>query len=693
LFIGAKPHTMIPNTLALRVLLISLFLAACTAAPVHLPELPRQPDDPSVLLIQEGERLMAEDDFDKALDRFSEYLGHYPDGPYADLALNRLGAIYGNKGMVDVAQAFYNRLINEYPDSPLADEARLALIDLLISDGQPEAAIIASGQLLDTEHKIEIRRQVWKRLNKVAETVGMTTEAAWYTYMLYVTAEDDEKAQLSERLAEYVERMEFTDIEALWERMDDSYARSLLMYRYAVLHVVMENYDEALGVLTVFRDVYPTHRYAQQAEQVIESLEQRLAFVPQTLGCLLPLSGPYKLYGQRVLNGIELALSLFNSGEQTVGLRLLIEDSAADDTTSVRGVRRLVDAGAGVIIGPIVSAQAAAKEAQRLHIPMVTFTQKKNIAATGDFIFRHFITPQSQVHALVSYFVNGVGLRDFGVLYPDEPYGQTFMRLFLDEVARQGGHLTAIERYDPKHTDFAVPIRKLVGLHHDLPEAYAKQSLVRIKEAPYYEFDSKADVKLEDLLPDPMSRLTGLFFQDPDQDRVKGPAIGRQQELETFAPDVDFDVLFIPDAPKTAGLILPQLAYYDIKDIYLAGTNLWHSPQLIEMARQYAQSAVMVDGFLKDGTSPVVQQFVAQYRKLYDKEPGVVEAFAFDTAWILFNTMLRPGMHFRHVLRDALLLSYETNGVTGPTAFNENGEAVKSLSLLRVKGNRFLEIQ
>ena len=490
-----------------------------------------------------------------------------------------------------------------------------------------------------------------------------------------------------------MENLESEAIEAVWDRMKDDYARSLLMYRYAVLQVVMENYDAALEILVAFRQIYPTHAYVQEANQIIASLEQRLGFTPQTLGCLLPLSGPYKLYGQRVLNGIELALSLFESGEQPLPFRLLIEDSAADDSTSIKGVRRLVDAGAGAIVGPIVSAAAAAREAQRLHIPMVTFTQKPDISATGDFIFRHFITPQSQVKALVSHFINGVGLRDFAVLYPDEAYGQTFMQIFLDEVARQGGRLQAIESYDTRQTDFAESIRNLVGIDRQVPRELKRRSVVRLEDAPYFETHSAAARRLEELLPDPMTRLTGLFFQDPDQDRAKGPAIGRKQEQETVDPIVDFDVLFIPDAPKTAGLILPQLAYHDIKDVYLAGTNLWHSPQLIEMSRQFAQNAVMADGFFKDGASPIVRQFVRQYQNIYNAEPGIIEAFAFDTAWILLDIMAQPQMQFRHLLRDSLLQLYKTDGVTGPTAFDENGEAVKNLSLLRVKGDRFVEIR
>jgi branched-chain amino acid transport system substrate-binding protein len=155
---------------------------------------------------------------------------------------------------------------------------------------------------------------------------------------------------------------------------------------------------------------------------------------------------------------------------------------------------------------------------------------------------------------------------------------------------------------------------------------------------------------------------------------------------------VDFDVLFIPDAPKAAALILPQLAYHDIRDIYLAGTNLWHSSQLIELAKDYAQNAVMVDGFFKESSAPLVQRFVQAYQQIYGSEPGLMEAFAFDTAALMIRLMSQQTRPLRHVLRNSMQQAFEVEGVTGPLAFSQDGEAVKSLSLLRVKGDRFFEI-
>ncbi|MBI5895693.1 MAG: ABC transporter substrate-binding protein [Desulfobacterales bacterium] len=157
-------------------------------------------------------------------------------------------------------------------------------------------------------------------------------------------------------------------------------------------------------------------------------------------------------------------------------------------------------------------------------------------------------------------------------------------------------------------------------------------------------------------------------------------------------PAVDFDVLFIPDAPKAAGMILPQLVYHDIQNVYSAGTNLWHSQQLIDMASAYAQNAVMVDGFYKDSDSETVRRFVETYRSIYGTDPGIMEAFAFDTANLMFELLAYPDLHLRHHLRDALQQAYKADGVTGPTAFAPNREAIKQLSLLRIKGDRFVEI-
>jgi ABC-type branched-subunit amino acid transport system substrate-binding protein len=157
-------------------------------------------------------------------------------------------------------------------------------------------------------------------------------------------------------------------------------------------------------------------------------------------------------------------------------------------------------------------------------------------------------------------------------------------------------------------------------------------------------------------------------------------------------PIVDFHGLFIPDSPKTAGLIIPQLAFHDVQNTYLLGTNLWHSKSFIQMTREHGRSAVIPTGFFAHGESEAVRRFTASFTETFGDAPGFIEATAFDTAMMFFQAASSPGVQTRADLRDALLLLSPFPGVTGPTAFAEDGECSKSLRLLRVKGGRFVEI-
>jgi ABC-type branched-subunit amino acid transport system substrate-binding protein len=156
---------------------------------------------------------------------------------------------------------------------------------------------------------------------------------------------------------------------------------------------------------------------------------------------------------------------------------------------------------------------------------------------------------------------------------------------------------------------------------------------------------------------------------------------------------VDFEAVFIPDSPKKAGLIIPQLAYYDVDDVLLIGTHLWHSKALIKMADQYAQGAIMPDAFFVNSQAPHVRAFVEKFEEIYQEKPGFIEAVVYDSAILLLNIIKNPHVQYRSELRAELLNLIEFQGVTGLTRFNEDGDAQKKLLLLTLKGRKFVEVE
>ena len=234
---------------------------------------------------------------------------------------------------------------------------------------------------------------------------------------------------------------------------------------------------------------------------LVEKLHQQKLFRYDTIGCLLPLTGQYKVFGQRALRGIELALHQY--GDRRNGgpsFKIILKDTKSDPDVAAQRVEDLFEEKVACIIGPVAEPLQAVKKAQKLGIPIIALSQKEGIPETGDYVFRNFITPKMQVSSLVSYAVNLLGENRFAVLYPLENYGKTYLELFREEVLHQNAEMTGVASYEPGQTDFEIPIKQLLGLYIVTPE-------------------------------------------DPE------PAL---DDLPN-AP-----IVFIPDAPKMAGLIIPN---------------------------------------------------------------------------------------------------------------------------------------
>jgi ABC-type branched-subunit amino acid transport system substrate-binding protein len=140
-------------------------------------------------------------------------------------------------------------------------------------------------------------------------------------------------------------------------------------------------------------------------------------------------------------------------------------------------------------------------------------------------------------------------------------------------------------------------------------------------------------------------------------------------------------------------LIIPQLAYYDVSGVYLLGTNLWHSEKLIEMAYQYVQDAILTDGFFAGSALPAVRNFVRSFQEAYGETPEFVEAVSYDTAKILFELVGRSPLQSRSEIREGLSGVQDFLGVTGLTSFEESGEVRKTVYILQVKGDGFVELE
>ncbi len=645
-----------------------LFLWACVPkmAPVRL--------DPADALFSRAEKMLQAESFQEALDAYSEYLERFPDRPMADAVLMKIGSVYAIFGDNDKARNAYERLIIEYPESIFVPDARIEILTMFYNQGYYEDVIDQAADLIEVSVSGVHLLRAYMLLGNTYMAIGAPRDAVYYYIMAIRRAGEPEKETILITLKNAVRQLGSEDLVSLIGPLEDDVPKGYLMFQLGLNYTEEEKYDEALKVLSAFIEKFPMHENVQQAKSLLASIHKKSVYSRYTIGCLLPLSGPYKIYGNRALTAVELALSQFSAKNSQPSIKVIIKDTASDPVKAAMAVKELYDENVAAIIGPFITAESAATAAQNKGIPIITLTQKDNITRIGDYVFRNFFTPGNQVETLVSYAVKALGVKRFAILYPDEKYGTTFMNLFWDQVIAHGGSVVGVESYNPTHTDFADPIKKLAGLYYEVPENLKITDLAADAQE---NTETSTDSTTDPLVVHPVK----------DHENIQ---TGENEKPEAI---VDFDAIFIPDAPTKAGLIIPQLAFYDVKDTYLLGTNLWHSDQLITMARQYVQGAVVPDGFFAEDASENVKNFVGIYQKVFDQKPGFIEAVTYDTAMILFQMVSRSDIRFRSTLKNELERLTDFQGVTGLTSFDNDGEVRKRLYLLKIKGNRFFQLE
>lgn len=88
-----------------------------------------------------------------------------------------------------------------------------------------------------------------------------------------------------------------------------------------------------------------------------------------------------------------------------------------------------------------------------------------------------------------------------------------------------------------------------------------------------------------------------------------------------------------------------------------------------------------------------MRNFVRTFEKTFSEKPGFMEAVAYDTAMMLFQIVSRPDVRFRSAVKNELMKPINFQGVTGLTLFNNKGGLQKDLYLLKIQGNKFVELE
>ncbi|MDX1648728.1 MAG: penicillin-binding protein activator [Myxococcota bacterium] len=682
-----RPGAVALARAARAVLLLATLLAACAAPP------PPGPSDAEKQAWAEAVGVLARDR-EAGAEALRAFVAAHPRSPLAADAHLRLAELALEARRPDEAREELARVLREHPEAPASDPARLLLARLERARGRPESAYRVARDVRLPLLDRRTRQRAHRLLADLAGEAGRPVARVGWLSRVRADQPDEEAAAAVDR-----------EIQATLARLDvDALARAAeeLGRRVPAARVRIEESmrrlrrGDAEGARRAFEQAEALPLGPGDAER-LAALETALeggrppgpllpppspdgrvadvdpAAATGVLGVALPLSGPWASFGEEALQGALLAAGIFGDPEQTgrSGVVLRVRDTAGEPARAARAVRQLArDPDVAAVIGPLLAdaASAAAAAAEREGLPVLSLTRSEE-ATRGRRLAMHLgASPRVQAERIAEYAVDGLGIRRFAILYPDDAYGRRLRALFWDAVERRGGRVVGVGRYPADATDFAGPIRRLVG--YELLSGGERAALAE-RERLYK--------RAKRLPPEEAAQL-------------------RERARTTTAPDgsplppfVDFEAVFVPDAHENAALLAPHLAFHDVRGVRLLGLSGLHHPELIAIGGEHVEGAVFTADFHAGSEAPRVAAFVARYREAFGAEPGYLAAQAYDATQLAVR-QLQEGRRTRGALAEGLRALGAWPGVTGVIAPGPDGGTLKRPPLLGVERGAFVPV-
>jgi ABC-type branched-subunit amino acid transport system substrate-binding protein/predicted negative regulator of RcsB-dependent stress response len=578
-----------------------------------------------------------------ALEILRAFIAANPHSRYLDHAyLLTAGALIGNKTPAEAIE-YLDLLLTDFPNSNLVGRARILMGAAQMQLGNVDAALPVLAEARSLAPDRETQRDALKMIGDIQVIKGDYVRAvqAWLDEM--ALTQDDQRFAVRERIHDLVaHKMDRRALTRLRDAYPTTFPGDVALIRLIELHQASGEDHLAERSIRIFLLRYPNHAYAPTATEMLGSFKSKVKASQHVIAAVLPLSGQLGPFGTEALNGVRLALDKAKESLGQTSVGLIVKDSPSDRARFRTELGELLAEYQPVaVIGPFLSRDlpAAAALGEQVEIPFITpAATTPEVWRYGSYVFSTALTYPQQAQRIVDFAMDRQGYRRFCVLHPDTTYGQELTRLFTQSVRQRGGEVIAVESYEESDRDFSPQIKRL---------------------------------KAEDL-----KRYGTTTTSKTSKGVIR----------VNYTPG--FDAIFLPGDYEQIALIAPQLLFYDMK-VPLLGSNGWNSPDLFRFADKSIEGGVFVDGFFLDTPDPIVQDFVARYRKRYQTTPSLFSALAYDATRLVLEA-IRRGATDGKAVRDDLVAFTDLPTLGGPAAFGPSGTLDRRTYLIQVKQGKFV---
>jgi hypothetical protein len=350
----------------------------------------------------------------------------------------------------------------------------------------------------------------------------------------------------------------------------------------------------------------------------------------QRVALLAPLTGPRADLGQALAQAAQLAMGVPGAPY------LDVKDTGGTPQGAAAAAQAAIAAGAGLIIGPLLSSETAAVApvARTANVAVLAFTNDPSQAQPG--VWTLGITSGQQVRRLVAA-VQAQGRTQLAALLPDTDFGHVMGQALEQAAAANGLPPPEIRFHEAGMGSINTTTRDIADYAH--------------RRGPL-----DAQIK---------------------QARALGTPEGRRQAAElakTPIPPPAFNALLLADTGEALAEVASMLPYYDVdrSQVRILGPALWASP---------SSGSGQMPGAWFAAPDPAARAALEQgYAAKYGGAPPTVADLAFDAASIARVLGANGGFSIAALTQPAGFL-----GADGWLALLPDGQVRRGLAVFRIE--------
>jgi ABC-type branched-subunit amino acid transport system substrate-binding protein/outer membrane protein assembly factor BamD (BamD/ComL family) len=602
--------------------------------------------------------------FSEAQTLYQEFVTKFPGDKRMDQVFYRLGQIDLKTQSYKTALRYFYFVLTKYPNSFLVQQARFDMAECHFKLGNfSEAEELFQGLSKNSTDTAK-RWEAVLYLGLIDDGRSEYENAIAKLKSVHAESTNDELKNRASKVIELIinEKLPKSLVLSLSQKYRVEYPAEILMLKAMMIFRLESDVENYKSYHEEFLRRFPKHPMRAELEKKISQVKKNDSNILR-IGAVLPLTGKYALTGQQVLQGIQLAWNQLPGAERE-GLELVVKNSGELQMLNSVVEELASDPGMVSIIGPLFSnnVKNVIPVIEKYQMPIFTPTASTpGLTQLSSYVFRNAMTKENQGRYLAEYAFNKLNLRRMVVLYPDESYGVEMKDIFSREFKSLGGQVVSAVSYDRAQNDFKEQIHAIGGISDHKLKKYADKE--------YIPSDEKS----------PLSK--------PVIER--GVTADGQDETLNISLELAYDGIFLPGQHDKVGLILPQLAYYNIDKVPVLGGSGWNSPALGKIGGKYLRRAFFVDGYFPNAPEKEVRAFVGSFKATFGDEPTIYSAQSYDATKIILE-LIRKGAKNRVQVKSQLYTIKDFPGVSGKTSILSSGESEKSLFPLKFKGERIV---